>query len=342
MTIVLILFVVLLVLAVATLYSRVALPKNVDAIISEIKQEGIPEFIVGETGMANNNGVDIAYEIINGNENNGQTVLLINGHSHWQLTIPAHFYQPFVEAGYQLVKFDNRGLGASDWITDWQKSSPYNLEDMAADSIAVLDHLKIEQAHLIGISMGGMIAQSMAINHPQYVASLTSIMSTGFWADPKLTAVPKGWYINFLAVNFLYGKKLLRPEDRAKFFLAHQRYLRGKGDYIFNDKELLQKALYEFGHRKGLNPKAGEQHTYAIIKSGSRYEKLGAITAPTLVIHGTDDPLIKVEHAEKYAAMIPNAKKIILKGMGHDLPAIYMPEIHQEIFETLNQVTANK
>ena len=119
MTVLLFLFLALLLLAVATLYSRVALPGKVDEIISEIKQEGIPEFIEGETGTANNNEVDIAFEVINKSRNNGETILLINGHSHWQLTIPKSFYQPFVDAGYQLVKFDNRGLGASDWILDW-------------------------------------------------------------------------------------------------------------------------------------------------------------------------------------------------------------------------------
>ena len=210
---------------------------------------------------------------------------------------------------------------------------------MAADSIAVLDHLKIKKAHIIGISMGGMIAQSMAIDYPQYVASLTAVMSTGFWGDPKLTSVPKGWYANFLTVNFLYGKKLLSTERSVKFFLAHQRYLRGKGDYKVDDKEVLQKTLYEFEKRKGLNPKVGEQHTYAIMNSGSRYEKLGTINAPTLVIHGTDDPLIKVEHGEKYAPMIPNAKKLILKGMGHDLPKRYMPEIHKGVFENFKRMS---
>lgn len=337
MILTLILLTALILLAVVMMYYRVALPRNVDAIISEIKAEGIPEFIEGETGMANNEGVGIAYEVINKSKNNGQTVLLINGHSHTQITIPKYFYQPFVDAGYQLVKFDNRGLGASYWMENWDKSSPYTLEDMAADSIAVLDHLKIEKAHLIGISMGGMISQSIAINFPQYVVSLTTIMSTGFWGDTKLTSVPKGWYLNFLTVNFLYGKKLTNKEQRVKFFLAHQRYLRGKGAYKVNDKEILQKALYEFEKRKGLNPKAGEQHTYAIMNSGSRYEKLETINVPTLVIHGSDDPLIPVEHADKYAPMIPNAKKLILKGMGHDLPKIYMPEIHKQIFENFNR-----
>ena len=115
---ILILLVILLLLAAITLYSRVALPRNVDAIISEIKKEGIPEFIEGETGIANNDGVEIAYEVINKSKNNGETVLLINGHSHSQLTFPKYFYQPFVDAGYQLVKFDNRGLGASNWMAN--------------------------------------------------------------------------------------------------------------------------------------------------------------------------------------------------------------------------------
>ncbi len=332
-----ILLVALLFLAAGMLYRRVALPRNVDTIIREINKEGLPEFMEGETGIADSNGVNIAYEVIHENENNKETVLLINGHSHSQLSFPKYFYQPFVDAGYRLIKFDNRGLGASDWIADWKQASSYSLEDMAADAIIVLEHLKIEKAHVIGISMGGMIAQSMAIHYPQYVASLTCVMSTGFWADPDLTAVPKGWYLNFLTTNFLYGKKLTSKEQRVKFFLAHQRYLRGKGDYKINDKEILQKALYEFEKRKGLNPKVGEQHTHAIINSGSRYEKLSRITAPTLVIHGTDDPLIKVEHAEKYASMIPGAKKIILKGMGHDLPENYMPEIHEEIFRNFQK-----
>ena len=189
-------------------YNRVKLPKNVASLIREINTENLPEFITGKTGFANNSDVKIAYEIIESETSNGKSIILVNGHGHSRLFWPTYFYQPFLDQGYKIIKYDNRGLGESDWMNNWSNDNPYSLEDMATDTIAVLDALKIEKAHFIGMSMGGMISQRIAISFPTRIASLTSIMSTGFYDDPELVTLPKKFYNNIVAVTLLYGRKL--------------------------------------------------------------------------------------------------------------------------------------
>ena len=317
-------------------YNRVKLPKNVASLIREINTENLPEFITGKTGFANNSDVKIAYEIIESETSNGKSIILVNGHGHSRLFWPTYFYQPFLDQGYKIIKYDNRGLGESDWMNNWSNDNPYSLEDMATDTIAVLDALKIEKAHFIGMSMGGMISQRIAISFPTRIASLTSIMSTGFYDDPELVTLPKKFYNNIVAVTLLYGRKLKSNPQKMMLSLATQRLLKGKGTYKIDDKEILQKAFYELTKRNGLNAKVSNQHTAAIRTSGSRYRELGKIRAPSLVIHGTDDPLIQIAHAKVYADLIPDVKTLFIKNMGHDLPKKYVSYLHKSIFKNIN------
>jgi pimeloyl-ACP methyl ester carboxylesterase len=105
------------------------------------------------------------------------------------LAWPEHFIQPLVDSGFQVIRYDHRGTGLSDWIDRWDRDNPYSLGDMANDAIAVLNKLKINKAHVIGVSMGGMIAQTMAINHPERIMSLASLMSSGYIEDPNLEGI---------------------------------------------------------------------------------------------------------------------------------------------------------
>lgn len=311
------------------------LPKDVDKMIQQIKAEGIPEFITGRTGVAKNGEVTIGYEVIDNNKPNQETIVLICGHTQILLDWPDYFYQPLVDAGYQVIRFDNRSVGSSDWLPNYDKKNPYLLEDMAEDVLAILDKEKVDKAHIIGMSMGGMIGQRLAISHTDRVLSLTSIMSTGFFFDPELTNVPKDFYRNLIAVSLKYPIGSKKEATKLKLNLAIRQLQDGQGDYELDRKLVLQRGMYELNKRQGYNIKATDHHSLAIEKSGSRYAELGQISVPTLVIHGTTDPLIKFEHAQKYAPMIPNAATLFIEGMGHDLPPIYTPQMIKAILKNL-------
>lgn len=314
------------------------LPDNVEEMINQIKSEGVPEFIKGRTGKAKNGEVDIFYEVIGNQSTTKETIILICGHTQILLDWPDYFYQPLVDAGYQVIRFDNRGVGNSDWMPNYDKKNPFTLEDMAKDVIAILDKENIEKAHIVGMSMGGMIGQRLAISHSDRVLSLASIMSTGYFYDPALTNVPKNFYKNLIAVSLKYPINSKKEMTKLKLNLAIRQLQDGKGDYDLDSKLVLQRGYYELNKRRGYNIKATDQHSLAITKSGSRYEELGQIEVPTLVIHGTTDPLIKFEHAKKYAKMIPNVETLFIEGMGHDLPPIHTPQMTTAILKNLAKV----
>ena len=328
---------VLMILLVAFFSWAHFLPSDIDQIINEVQQDELPDFRLGEAGVVKNGEVEIAYEVIDCGQKGAETILLVMGHSGGMFRWPLYFIQPLLNAGFHVIRYDNRGLGKSSWMTDWSKKNAYNLEAMATDAIAILDTLDLKNVHVIGMSMGGMIGQRLAISYAERVKTLTSIMSTGFWADSKLVNMPFKIYMNFIRAAILYSRGLHKTEVKIKFNVAIYQSLMGKGKYKLDTKSLAQTILFELKHRGGFNPKIQDQHSMAIVKSGSRYEELKKIQTPTLVIHGTDDPLIKVEHAKKYAPMIPSAKLVLLEGMGHDLPEIYMNEIHSNIQAHLKQ-----
>ncbi|MEZ4954604.1 MAG: alpha/beta hydrolase [Saprospiraceae bacterium] len=319
------------------IYSGPQLPAGSDEIIKAVMAEEVVDYSDGEKGYAKNGDISIYYECI-GNNKKG-SILLITGLNSMLNDWRKYIYQPFVDAGYQVIRFDNRGVGNSDWMGNWDKRKPYILEDMATDGLAILDHLNIPQAHIVGLSMGGMIAQRIAISHSERVLSLTSIMSTGYYHDPELVNVPRRFLINLIRYIIRYGFNRT-PENVMKMHLGMRKQLEGNGDYELDVKELMQKSWYEIKSRKGFNPKVRNQHATAIKKSGSRYGELGKINAPTLIVHGKDDTLVKFEHAQKYAPMIPNAKTLFIDGMGHDLPKKYIGEIHTNMLALFSESNA--
>jgi pimeloyl-ACP methyl ester carboxylesterase len=312
------------------------MPSSLEKNITSLSKENIRELIKDKTGFANNDGVKIYYESISNTNTPKDTILLINGHSHSLLNWFEDFYQPFVDLGYQVVRYDNRGLGESDWMKDWSRENKYSLEDMAKDGLAVLEHLKIEKAHIVGASMGGMIAQRIAISHSHKVKSLTSIMSTGYLFDEELISTPKPFIAKIILIQALFARNLKTEIAKARIHVAIQHILRGKGTYSYDGNTDIRNAFYEMNVRKGFNGKVSDQHSIAIKKSGSRLEEMKNIQVPTLIIHGTDDPLIKIEHAKKYASLIKHAKTLFIEGMGHDLPHIYLKEIHANILDNIN------
>jgi len=333
MTYLLILFITIILLTwIWANNSEPRFPSNIDDLVQEVINEPLPELIKGKTGIVNNNGVSIFYEIM-GNEDAKETVILINGHTQTMLDWKPNFCQPILDAGYKVIRYDNRGIAMSDWMKDWNiKTNDYNLDDMATDAIAILDFLKIKKAHVIGQSMGGMIGQILAISHAKRVSSLTSIMSTGFYYDPKLVNVPFNFLKNFISLNLRFRWSFHKIPTKMKFQLGIRKMLKGNGAYNLDNKAILQQAFYEITNRKGFNAKAVDQHSHAIKSSGSRYGKLSSIQVPTLIVHGTDDTLILFEHAKEYSPKIPNATTLFIEGMGHDLPKMHTPRIIEEIF----------
>jgi pimeloyl-ACP methyl ester carboxylesterase len=302
-----------------------------DTVFEEIMTCELPELVTGQTGFARNGTVKIWYEAFNPAGSPKGTILLIMGHSatalRWQ-----DFHLPFVKAGYRVIRFDNRGVGLSDWITDWDKNKPYLLEDMALDSLAVMDALKVGRAHLVGVSMGGMIAQEMAIRHQSRVASLTSIMSTGFLKDPELTILPGDIMEKMIKISLRY---LLVPTKMNQVKFQTYVFYLVNNNVSFDTRKSALVARYELERHGGYNPGVKDQHDAAILASGSRYDRLGSIKAPALVIHGKADPLIPVEHAMKYAAMIPHARTLFVDGMGHYIPKMHAEQIQQAILQTI-------
>lgn len=312
------------------------LPHNADEVINEVLAEDLPEMVKGETGFAKSGELDIWYEKLVPDDTIKGSVLLVMGHSSTAMLWPLEFCYTLVDAGYQVIRYDNRDVGMSSWVEDWDRNNPYTLEDMAKDGIAILDTENIEKAHVIGASMGGMIAQRMGISHSDRVLSLTSIMSSGYMMDPEIAPVSTAITMDFIRNGV---KHLFIPSERMKmkFFLGVQQILKGADSYDVNPKDAARLMLYELRKRKGINTKAMFSHSAAIETSGSRYSELGSITAPTLAIHGRSDPLVNFAHAEKYVPLIPNCETLYIDEMGHDFPEPHIPEIVSRIVQNFGR-----
>ena len=246
------------------------------------------------------------------------------------------FCSELASRGYRAIRFDNRDIGLStrfpqhgspdlmaligQALAGKPVAAPYTLRDMAADSIGLLDALGIDKAHVVGVSMGGAIAQEMAIHHGGRVRSLTSIMSST--GDPALPqATPE-------ALAVLLAPP---PKSREEYFQNYVRswsVLRGPGFPLDEARDLERAAR---AYDRGLNPPGVARQLAAILASGNRTEALKAVRVPTLVIHGDADPLVRVEGGHATARAIPQAKLLVVQGMGHALPMPMWPQIIEAI-----------
>ncbi|HYD46213.1 MAG TPA: alpha/beta hydrolase [Phenylobacterium sp.] len=257
------------------------------------------------------NGVEIEYETFGDPAN--ETVLLINGLGSQMTRWPEAFCEKLVAKGYHVVRMDNRDVGLSTWLKD---GDAYRLEDMAADAVGVLDTLGVDKAHVAGVSMGGMIAQVIAADHPGRVKSLTSIMSTS--GAPHLPqATPEAFAV--------LTTRAPDPKADLEAFIAHgvkNARTIGSPGYPWTDEALRERVIAE--QARAYNPPGVQRQMAAVRATGDRTERLKGIKAPTVVLHGADDPLVPVSGGEHTAASIPGAELRIIPGMGHDLPpALY-------------------
>jgi len=211
-----------------------------------------------------------------------------------------------VAKGYRAIRFDNRDVGLSS-----RPAEKYTLRDMANDGIAVLDAAGVKKAHIAGVSMGGMIVQRMAIDHPDRVLSLTSIMSAP--SPETLTSTPEAMAVLNVAP----------PDPKADFaaFIAHQvanaRTI-GSPGYPWTEAELRARAENEY--RRAFNPAGVARQRQAIGADGDRTAELSRLSVPTVVLHGENDPLVQPIGGQATAAAIPGAELRLIPGMGHDLP----------------------
>lgn len=282
------------------------------------------------------NGIQIEYET-HGDPGN-PPLLLIMGLGA-QLTLwPIELVEALVERGYHVIRYDNRDIGLSEkfdgttiqdirWIAakrliGLRSRLPYRLTDMADDAAALLTALGIDSAHIAGASMGGMIAQLLAIHHPARVRSLTSIMSTT--GNPRLP-FPRPEALKVL----LNRPPANASSDQAIAMGVHVARVIGSPGYPAEENRLRARVRANF--ERSFYPEGARRQLAAAIDDGDRRRRLRAVTAPTLVLHGVDDPLIPVEGGRDTAAHIPGARLHEIKGMGHDLPLELVDEVADAI-----------
>ena len=265
---------------------------------------------------AHNGAVEIEYQTFG--DDRADTVLLINGLGSQMTRWPEAFCEKLVARGFRAIRMDNRDTGLSTWM----EGRPYVLADMAADAVAVLDACGVRKAHIAGVSMGGMIVQRMAINYPERVLSLTSIMSAPGLETLKST--PEAAAVLNVAP----------PDPKADFeaFIAHQMQngrVIGSPGYPWTDAELRERAESEY--RRAFNPAGVARQRQAIGADGDRTPELRKLNVPTVVLHGADDPLVQPLGGEATAAAIPGAELRMIPGMGHDLP----PGLHDIFLDAI-------
>lgn len=289
----------------------------------------------GEEGFAMNGDTRIWYDVQNPEDSARGSLVLIMGLGADALAWPRPFIDQFLEAGYRVIRLDNRGVGMTDWDS-FGPDNPYSLSDMAKDLLAVLDTLGIEKAHIAGVSMGGMIGQTFCIEHPERAASLISMMSTPWVRDPELPLLTVSSFLN-IGINGKHFGEDGSEEGAIKTRLAVRTFLMGSEKYELDIERIAHLTLYNVRERNGYNPDAGRQQTTAIEISGSRIEQLKKLRVPTLVIHGKTDPLIPFEHGVKTAELVPNAETLWIDGLGHVIAPMYTDTIVESMVQHMQK-----
>ena len=275
--------------------------------------------------LADVNGLKIAYDMRG--PAGAPAILLIMGLGTQMIAWSDPFCDALAAGGYRVVRFDNRDIGLSSkfdrarpanlkWaffkaLIGLQIDAPYSLNDMAGDAVGLMDALGLPTAHIVGASMGGMIAQITAATYPQRTRSLISIMSSsGARELPQATRDAR---------NALLSKRP-DPRDREKIIAHMMNVYRVIGSPGYPMPDDVLRPRIETSLDRSYYPAGFGRQLLAILSDGSRVDRLRTIKAPTLVIHGAQDPLVPVECGRHTAASIPGAKLSIVPGMGHDLP----------------------
>jgi pimeloyl-ACP methyl ester carboxylesterase len=270
------------------------------------------------------NGVRLAYETFG--DPDAVPLLLIMGLGMQMVAWDDDFCRMLARRGFHVIRFDNRDVGLSTWMRGMRAPTPreimlgrmlrrpveppYRLEDMAADAVGLLDALDIRSAHVVGASLGGMIAQLMAIHYSERVRTLTCIMS-------RASGDRSGGRPTLRALTLFVGRA---PRQREEYLRRAQQVWRVLSGPRFPPDPVRVRERAAAAWERGINPGGVRRHLAAEMTSASRVEALGRVRAPTLVIHGSLDPLLPPQGGRQIAAAVPGAELLILDGMGHSLP----------------------
>lgn len=287
------------------------------------------------SGTIQSNGIELCYETRGPRD--GEPVVFIMGLSAQLVFWPEALLDALADRGYRVIAFDNRDAGQSTAIREpfrygplagmarytlgLKVAAPYTLDDLVADTLGLMDALSIERAHLVGASMGGMIAQLAAATHPERVLSLTSIMSSTnspFLPPPKPVAL----------------KTLIAPPvkvENVEQYVAFGLDMMSKiGGTLDPGREELE-GIFRRSWERGLNPRGIRNQFMAILATGSLRRRLKQVQCPTQIIHGGSDPLIRPAGGRASARAIPGARLALIDGMGHDLPPAVISRVAELI-----------
>jgi pimeloyl-ACP methyl ester carboxylesterase len=292
--------------------------------------------------LARANGIEICYDVFGSAD--AEPLFLIMGLSAQMVLWDDEFCRELAAHGFRVVRFDNRDIGHSTKLSGGKRITPidilkmrffgilpsatYTLRDMANDTVGLMDALGIRSAHVVGASMGGAIAQEIAINFPDRIRSLTSIMSTT--GNPKLPQPKRE------AMTLLMSAPPNTKDEYVAMFARNWKILR-QGS--FPQDEAKDRDRAERCYARGLNPAGVGRQLRAILASGARNRALANVRTPTLVIHGTVDPLVRPEAGRDTASSIPGARLLMVEGMGHALPIPMWPQIIGAIAEHAKAAT---
>ncbi|WP_425063550.1 alpha/beta fold hydrolase [Pyruvatibacter mobilis] len=296
--------------------------------------------------QAEANGLSIEYETFGDRAN--PALLLIMGVGCQLIMWPEDLCQGLADKGFFVIRYDNRDIGLTTKMDDAGApdimaaltaqlsgepvKAPYSLDDMADDAAALLKTLGIDRAHIVGASMGGMIAQLVAIRHPEVTKSLTSIMSTT--GNPDLPA----------AKDEAMGALLTPPADTSRESLIAQGVTMwkviGSPKYPATEEELTTLAARNVD--RSICPEGFGRQVLAILSAPARNEALAKLSVPAMVLHGADDPLVPVEGGKDTAAAIPGARLEIIDGMAHDFTQALVPVYLDKIGGFVSQVESGR
>lgn len=271
------------------------------------------------------NGIELEYDSTGSPAD--PPLLLVMGLGAQLIEWEEDFVRQLAGHGLRVIRFDNRDAGRSTWLDDLPvpdlmevlaggEKAPYSLGDMAADAAGLLTALGIEAAHVVGTSMGGMVAQRLVIDHPAAVLSMTSIMSTT--GDPKVARLDEA------AVTGFVQPLATDRESAIAAAVAGYRAL-GSPDFPAGDDELRARAASAYD--RGYHPAGSARQLAAVLTASDRTEALHDVTVPVTVVHGDADPLIDIAGGRATADAIPGAELVVIPGMGHERPVGAWPEI---------------
>jgi pimeloyl-ACP methyl ester carboxylesterase len=294
---------------------------------------------LSEERLAPVNGVQIAYQEVG--DSAGEPLFLVMGLGTQMLGWDEEFCEQLADRGFRVVRFDNRDIGHStmldaagvpsrrDLFLGRRASAAYVFSDMAADAIGLMDHLGIEAAHVVGASMGGMIGQTLAIEHPERVRSLVSIMST---TGSRRVGTP-----SLKAFGLMLAEA---PRTREAYVERIVKTFSVIGSPVYPaDPERLREIagrMYDRSH----NPRGILRQMHAITASGDRTPALRRLRLPAAVIHGSRDPLVRPSGGRATARAIPGARLRMIEGMGHDLPRALWRTFADDIADTAARAPA--